>query len=87
MEWNRSYMPSMASSVKEKYWLTKNMKNVINSIIMMFPLHFIVYAFITFVSWERVSSMWSEGEQGKLLDNSIKEVDENLLGDLNLLSL
>lgn len=26
-------------SVKEKYWLAKNMRNVINSIIMMFPLH------------------------------------------------
>jgi hypothetical protein len=35
------------SSVKEKYWLNvgrtrKNMKNVINSIIMMFPLHFAI---------------------------------------------
>jgi hypothetical protein len=26
-------------SAKEKYWLAKKMKNVINSIIMMFPLH------------------------------------------------
>ena len=48
MEWNDddSYIHDKyaASSAKEKYWLTKNMKNVINSIIMMFPLHFIVHA-------------------------------------------
>lgn len=55
------HMLAAASSVKEKYWLTKNMKNVINSIIMMFPLHFIVHAFIACVV-ER-ASMWSEGEQ------------------------